>query len=128
MNRLVVLAAVAVVIVGGCATQSGHDRRSGPDGPKVAEASMAFSDFGQLRDWRGDGTAGLYIEADSRKWYYGQFVAPCGNLPFSTHIELTPVPQVPTDSFDSIQMLGETCYFKMLRESPGPADSNAASH
>jgi hypothetical protein len=113
MKRLIVWA-VATGIIGGCGAGGRHD------GAARATASMSFGEFGKIRDWRGEGANALYLESDSRQWYYATFTETCANLPSSTHIELGAAHQAEADKFDSIQLLGEVCYFKTFDRAPGP--------
>jgi hypothetical protein len=113
--REFLMLAAAVSIVAGCASQ-------GPKNPSVspASASIPFSEFGNIYDWRADGSAGIYIESDDRKWYHATFMAPCENLPFTEHVGFRTTPPLPIDKFDSIDARGENCYFNSMEKVPGP--------
>ena len=108
---------VALSALGGCAAK-------GPDGgvPSVspAQASIPFTEFGNIYDWRADGNAGIYIQSDDRKWFHATFMAPCIDLPFAEHVGFRTTPPLPLDKFDSIVLRDEVCYFKSFEKVPGP--------
>jgi hypothetical protein len=112
MIRPGILAFAAMVLASGCST---HGVSTSP-----ASASIPFPEFGEIRDWRSDGTTGLYIESDSRQWYYATFLAPCEALPYAQHIGFRTVPPFPLDTFDSIKIYHTQCYFKTLDRVQGP--------
>ena len=129
--------AFAVLALVGCAAKA-----PGGDGPAVspAQASVPFSEFGNIYDWRADGSAGIYIESDDKHWYHRRadgsagiyiesddkhwyhatFMSPCQNLPFTEHVGFRTTPPLPLDKFDSIEVRGEDCFFKSLEKSAGP--------
>jgi hypothetical protein len=119
VSKFVLLAAMALSIAG-CAS-------SGPKNPSVspASASIPFSEFGNIYDWRADGSAGIYIESDDHKWYHATFMAPCENLPFTEHVGFRTTPPLPIDKFDSIDARGENCYFNSMEKVPGPPNKAA---
>lgn len=119
MIRLFALAfaTLSVTVIGGCET---HKTGAVPTGKL---AGIPLGEFGSIRDWRGDGAKGVYIESDKREWYYATFQEPCVNLPSVVHIEIRTSPPFPIDHFDAIQMLGEVCFFKTFDNSPGPPSS-----
>jgi hypothetical protein len=115
--------AVAVLALTGCAAKG-----PGGDGPAVspAQASIPFSEFRSIYDWRADGTAGIYIQSDDRHWYHATFMSPCENLPFTEHVGFRTTPPLPLDKFDSITVRGENCFFKSLEKAAGPPGANPA--
>jgi hypothetical protein len=115
MNRSPAWLFLAISLIGGCG--GGQSRTSGPS---IATASIPIGAFGKIRDWRADGTTGIFVEADSRKWYHMTFVTPCLILPSAGHIEFRHLPPYPVDKFDSIQVYDDVCYFKTLNEAAGP--------
>jgi len=114
VSKFLVLAAVALSIAG-CTS-------SGPKNPSVspANASIPFSEFGRIYDWRADGRTGIFMESEDRKWYHATFIAPCENLPFTEHVGFRTTPPLPIDKFDSIEVRGENCYFNSLEQVAGP--------
>jgi hypothetical protein len=114
LRKSFLLAAIALSVAG-CAS-------SGPKNPSVspASASIPFSEFGNIYDWRADGSAGIYVESDNRTWFHATFLAPCENLPFTEHVGFRTTPPLPIDKFDSIEVRGGNCYFNSLEKVSGP--------
>ncbi|HLG86729.1 MAG TPA: DUF6491 family protein [Alphaproteobacteria bacterium] len=90
-------------------------------------ASIPFVEFGNIYDWAGDGTRGIYIESSNGQWYYATFIAPCIQLPFAETIGFKTIPPLPLDKFDSIIVRGEQCSFATLDRVPG-LPKNTAHH
>src|SRR3569833_1276211 len=116
--RKSVLFAAALLSLAGCGSDDPNQKPRLEVSP--ATASMACVDFGNIFDWRGEGTEGIYIQADTRKWYHATFVAPCQNLPYTEHVDVHTPPPSSANTVDSIEVRGEDCYFKSLEEAPGP--------
>jgi hypothetical protein len=121
MFRTFTLAFTAMTLIAGCGTPV----RTG--GPTPALAKMPLGAFGQVRDWRPDGSGGIYVESDDRAWYHATFVSPCAALPYALHLDLRTAPPFPIENFDSVQIHDEVCYFKTLDPIPGPPDQPAAA-
>ncbi|MDB5396652.1 MAG: hypothetical protein JWM91_4158 [Rhodospirillales bacterium] len=116
MIRSVSLALAAASILGGCATQN--------QGAPSNSASIPFVEFGNINDWRAEGTSGIYIQSDDRHWYHATFTAPCIDLPYAERIGFRTTPPLPMDKFDAILVRGQPCYFKTFKEVPGPPSNN----
>jgi len=112
------LLAAALLSLAGCGSDDPNQKPRLEVSP--ATASMDFVDFGNIFDWRGDGTDGIYIQSDHRKWYHATFVAPCQNLPYTEHVDVHTTSPSSVSVFDSIEVRGEDCYFKSLDEVSGP--------
>ena len=97
---------VAAALMGGCA-----DKPQGGGAPPTA-AGIPLAAFGTVRDWRPDGSGGIYVESENRAWYHATFTAPCTGLLFALHLDVRTVPPFPIDRFDSIQIHDQICYFK----------------
>ncbi len=113
MGKILVLA--AMTMLAGCATQGQNGGTA-----HTASAGIPFTEFGNIYDWRADGSKGIYIQSDDRKWFYATFMFPCDELPFAEHVGFRSAPPLPLDKFDSIQVRDQTCYFKTFDHSPGP--------
>src|SRR5690606_31271160 len=64
---------------------------SGTDSSTLArpEASIPFVDQrSSIRDWRADGTQGIWVQDAHRNWHYGKFHSSCFGLDFATAIGL----------------------------------------
>ena len=112
------LFAAALLSLAGCGSDDPNQKPRLEVSP--ATASVEFVDFGSIFDWRGEGTEGIYIQSDHRKWYHATFVEPCQNLPYTEHVDIHTTPPSSASKFDSIEVRGEDCYFKSLDEVSGP--------
>ena len=119
------LFAAALLSLAGCGSDDPNQKPRLEESP--ATASMEFVDFGNIFDWRGDGTDGIYIQSDHRKWYHATFVTPCQNLPYTEHVDVHTTPPSSASKFDSIEVRGEDCYFKSLDEVSGPPGARRLS-
>ena len=114
MNKSILMGA-AVAFLAGCAMQNQ------PGTPAhTASAGIPFVEFGNIYDWRADGSKGIYVQSDDKKWFYATFMFPCDELPFAENIGFRSTPPLPLDKFDSILVRGRTCNFQTFDKSPGP--------
>ena len=58
--------------------------------------------YGGIRDWKADGTRGLWIQDQHRNWYYAKLMGPCFGLDFATSIGFDARPMGTFDRFGSI--------------------------
>lgn len=114
MKKSVLPALAAIMLAAGCATQGQGN------GVKAGDAGISFAEFEKLRDWRGVGSSGIYLESNAHKWYYATFTAPCTQLPTAVHIELSSVKIIAPTNFDSIKIYDERCFFKTFEETSQP--------
>ena len=119
MSKFIPLALI-ILAIAGCASQSQTTTLVS------ANASIPFSEFGRIYDWRADGRVGIYIESEDRKWFHATFMAPCENLPYTEHVGFHTTPPLPIDKFDSIEVRGENCSFQSLEQVPGPPGAATA--
>ncbi len=119
MPKSAVVSLVAAALIAACTPQVQRGA------PGVASRGTPLGEIGRIRDWRADGTTGVYVESDSRRWYHATFVSPCSLLSSAGHIDFRTAPPFPIDTFDAIQIRDVVCYFKSLEEVPGPADTAA---
>jgi len=81
---------------------------------------IPFADIGNIRDWRADTASELYIQSMDRDWYKTTFLAPCTALPFATAIAFVTEPNGDLNSFSSVLVEGERCWFKTFEKSNAP--------
>jgi hypothetical protein len=82
--------------------------------------TIPFADLGNIRDWQAANADEIYIQAMNRDWFRATFWAPCQSLPFSTGIAFVTEPNGRLDSFSSILVEGERCWFKTFERSDAP--------
>jgi hypothetical protein len=82
--------------------------------------SIPFADIGNIRDWQAMSAEELYVQAMNRNWYRASFWAPCHSLPFAVGIAFVTEPNGQLDSFSSILVDGERCWFKTFERSEAP--------
>ena len=91
-------------------------------GDAVAEkpTKIPFADIGNIRNWHADTANELYIQSMDRNWYRTTFWAPCTALPFATTIAFVTEPNGDLNSFSSVLVEGERCWFKTFQRSDAP--------
>ncbi len=86
----------------------------------AARTTIPFADIGNIRDWRAATADEFYIQAMNRNWYRATFWAPCQALPFATGVAFVTESNGSLDSFSSILVEGERCWFKTFERADGP--------
>jgi len=88
---------------------------------KNAEVSIPFADRDGIRDWRGDGSKGLWILAASGHWFYARFSSQCTTLPTALGVKFVPEPSGVLSRWSSIRLAhDERCFFRSLQPSDAP--------
>lgn len=108
--RILSLAAGFVAFATGAAAQK----------PVGQPARIPFADIGNIRDWRSSSNTELYIQSMDRKWFRTTFFAPCTALPYATAIAFVTEPNGDLNSFSSVLVEGERCWFKTFESSDEP--------
>lgn len=87
----------------------------------VHAASIPFASHNGIRDWQADGTQGLWVQDNSRKWYYGRFSFPCIGLQFKAALRFKFSPDGGFDRWSEVSTPeAGRCLFKTFEENPGP--------
>jgi hypothetical protein len=95
---------------------------------KSMEASIPFANQGGIRDWRADGTKGMWLEALGGHWYYATFSSQCTALPFTTGVRFVPEPSGVLSRWSSIRLShNERCFFRNLQHSDRPPKGTGTS-
>lgn len=101
-------------------------------GPVVAaeeaaarSAEIPFANHGGIRDWKADGTRGLWVQDRSTRWYYATLMGPCRGLDFANTIAFETGPSGVLDAHGAIRVRNGSmpllyCPFKTLQPSDGP--------
>jgi hypothetical protein len=95
--------------------------RAGPAPAKPPEASIPLANHGGIRDWRADGSRGMWIEASSGHWFYASFSSQCTTLPIAIGVKFVPEPSGALSRWSSIRLgHNERCFFRTLQPSDAP--------
>ena len=92
---------------------------------RPAEAAPALVDasipFGLIRDWHADGDRGLWVQSNSRRWYYARFMGTCTGLNFATSLGFDTRFQSSFDRWSSVLVPGYgPCVIQTFSTSDGP--------
>lgn len=82
--------------------------------------TIPFADIGNIRDWQASTADELYVQAMNRTWYRATFWAPCQALPFATGVAFVTESNGALDTFSSILVEGERCWFKTFEKAEAP--------
>ena len=91
-----------------------------PTAQATSEASIAFANFGGIRDWRADGHRALYVQARNKQWYRAELAGYCQDLPQALSIAFVSEPTGDFDRYSSIVVRGQRCLLKSFAESAPP--------
>ena len=94
---------------------------AGPAPAKLSEASIPLANHGGIRNWRADGSRGMWIEASSGHWFYASFSSQCTTLPIAIGVQFVPEPSGVLSRWSSIRLEhNERCFFRTLQPSDAP--------
>lgn len=88
-----------------------------------SRTTIPFADIGNIRDWQASSPDELYVQAMNRTWYRATFWAPCQALPFATGVAFVTESNGSLDTFSSILVEGERCWFKTFDKVEAPPPS-----
>ncbi|HTT01788.1 MAG TPA: DUF6491 family protein [Steroidobacteraceae bacterium] len=108
----------SILALSACVTESGSGSGGAEDSTR---ASIAFASHGGIYDWAADGDRGIYIQDNSRQWYYAKLLAPCINLPFAQRVGFVTEPGSGSfNKFSSIIVRGQQCFVQTFAKSAPP--------
>ncbi len=84
------------------------------------EASIVFPNYGAIRNFEADGEEGIWIEDQSRRWYYGSFIGGCQGLNFSQTVGFDTGGLSRFDKFSKIIARDDVCQLNSLVTSEKP--------
>lgn len=90
------------------------------DQPAVPEASIPFANQGSIRDWRADGSTGIYVKDVHNQWYYARLMGRCNDLPFAEAVGFEARGTGTLDRFGTVIVRGQRCPFQSFVKSAGP--------
>ena len=71
-------------------------------------------------DWRPDGTQGLFIQAETGRWYYARLQAECPRLANRANIRFEAAPDGDFDRYSVVRADGWRCQVACVTESGAP--------
>jgi hypothetical protein len=78
------------------------------------EASIVFPNYGAIRNFEADGSKGIWLEDNRRRWYYGEFLGSCHDLNFAQAIGFDTGGVSRFDKFSKIIVNGDRCVLNSL--------------
>ena len=85
------------------------------------EASIPSANQGGIRNWRADGSQGMWIQAASGRWFYASFSSQCTTLPLALEVRFVPEPSGALSRWSSIRLEHDVrCFFRTLQSSGAP--------
>lgn len=109
ITKALVACTVGALLSGGAAASGS---------PKSEEARIPFAS--NVRDFRADGTDGIYIQDSHRTWYRGTFMSPCLDLPFANAIGFDDRGTGGLDKWGTIYVRGNRCTLRTFVKSGPP--------
>lgn len=87
------------------------------------ETSIAFASTQGVRDFRPDGTKGIYLQDIRGKWYRGTFTGTCQDMPWANAIAVETKGTPNLDKWGAIRLRNEVCQLNSLVSVDGPPKS-----
>jgi hypothetical protein len=82
-RTLILTAATAAALLAGAPASARQDWKPEELGK---ETSIPFIAFRNLYNFEADSDRGVYLQDQSRRWYYARVIGPCTALPFAVKI------------------------------------------
>jgi hypothetical protein len=98
--------------------------------PRVGEETSLPQAAKRITNWTIDGTQGIWVQAASGEWYYGQFLGPCVGLRGSDNIAFRFNPNGSLDRFSHVLVRGRphrVCALKSFVTSAAPPGERHAA-
>jgi hypothetical protein len=87
----------------------------------AGDVSIPFANDGGIRDWRADGSKGMWIEAASGHWFYAGFSSQCTTLQSAIGVKFVPESSGALSRWSSIRLKNDQrCFFRTLQPSNAP--------
>ncbi len=92
-----------------------------PTGPAGEEVSIAFVNFGGIRNFRADDDEEVvYLEDRRRRWYRAELIGPCRGIRWAHRIAVDTRGSSTFDRFSTLIVEGERCQLGSLTRSEKP--------
>lgn len=86
----------------------------------TAEASIPFVNHGGVWNWQADGSRGVYVQDQHRRWYYAKLMGNCFDLPFANAVGFETRGIDTLDRFGTVIVRGQRCPITSFTHSDGP--------
>jgi hypothetical protein len=106
---------IAAALLGAAPAPAG-ETPAAPTGPETAIPRMSA-----YLDWIPDGERGLYIQADTGRWYYARLESACPRLDNHPQMRFDASPSNQFDRFSAIRTDGWRCQVASVVETQRPA-------
>ena len=119
MTRILIAAAAFAATLS--ASPALAKQRGWPADQLGKETSIPFMDTVGLYNFQPDGTSGVWLQDQSRRWYYARVLGTCTGLPFATRIGVdTRFGGARLDRTGTLLVDHERCALTSLTASNGP--------
>jgi hypothetical protein len=85
-----------------------------------AREEVRIPHMAHFLDWRPDGTRGLYVRADSGRWYYARLQADCPRLANRSNVLFETAPNGDLDRYGAVRADGWRCQIASVVASDAP--------
>jgi hypothetical protein len=86
----------------------------------AAKTEARIPRMANFLEWVADGDRGLYIQAESGKWYYASTRGPCARLSSATALSFQTAPNGDLDRYGAIRSEGWRCLLSSVTQSGPP--------
>jgi Family of unknown function (DUF6491) len=91
-------------------------------------ASIPFANHGGIWNWQADRDRGLWVQSNSRQWYYAKFMGPCSGVDFAESVGFDTHPLGTFDRFSAVIVpRWGTCQLQSFEVSDGPPGKHHAA-
>jgi hypothetical protein len=88
--------------------------------PRVQPGETAVPHMSTFLEWIPDGPRGLYVRADSGRWYYARFLNECPRLSAGGRIRFDASPADSLDRYSAVRIDGWRCQIDSVVASEAP--------
>lgn len=111
--------AMAMPVWAAGGSKAGKEKQAGQPNKQTA---IHFADIGNVWNWQAHNANEMYIQSNNKKWYRATFWSPCYELPYAISVAFVTEPNGDLNSFSSVLVRGERCWFKTFERAPhGPS-------
>jgi hypothetical protein len=114
MKTMIALLAAPLLMAGGSLSAAPVQAKA------ESEASIPFVNHGGVWNWQADGSRGLYVQDQHRRWYYAKLMSNCYDLPFANAVGFETRGIDTLDRFGTVIVRGQRCPIVSFTRSDGP--------